>query len=251
VVLALLIGTAAGADYNRRLPREYTATASVLVYPAGQNANMTGGRTRDEINLDTEARLVRSTAVVAYAAKELKRDDAEALSAGVTVEVPPNTSVLQIKFTDQTASGAQAGAHAFAEAYLRNREENAKAAALNQMEALKGMLQELTGDLAAINSQLNQVNRNSASYASLESQRETALGQINQLTNRINQLGTDTVKGGVIIRDARVPGRPFRPHTPVNLAAGGLLGLLVGIGGAAILLRGTVPRSRSPRAPRS
>jgi uncharacterized protein involved in exopolysaccharide biosynthesis len=98
VALALVIGAGAGTDYNRRLPREYVSSASVLVYPAGQDANVSGGRTRAEINLDTEAQLVRSTAVATYAAEVLNRDDAEQLAAGIYVEVPPNTSVLQIKF---------------------------------------------------------------------------------------------------------------------------------------------------------
>lgn len=229
VVFALLMGGLAGADYNRRLPREYVATASVLVYPAGQDANVAGGRTRAEINLDTEAQLVRSTAVATSAAQALGRDDVEQLAAGIYVEVPPNTSVLQIKFTDQSAHGAQAGARAFATAYLRNREDNAKAVAAKQVEALKGKVAELTAELTSINNQLAGVNRSSPTFASLDSQRETALGAINHLHNKITQVGTETTSGGVIIRDARLPGKPVRPNTPVNIAAGALLGLLLGI----------------------
>lgn len=229
VILALLAGAAAGAEYNRHLPREYVSSASVLVYPAGQDANVSGGRTRGEINLDTEAQLVRSTPVATYAAAILQRDEPEQLAANVNVEVPPNTSVLQIKFTDRSARGAQAGARAFAQSYLRNREENAKAASAQQIEALKGKVDELTEELTRINGQLNTAIRTSASYASLDSQRETALGAINQLTNKINQLGTETISAGVLIRDARLPSRPVRPNTPVNVAAGALLGLLFGI----------------------
>lgn len=229
VALALIIGAGAGADYNRRLPREYTSVASVLVYPAGQDANVSGGRTRAEINLDTEAQLVRSTAVATNAAQTLHRDDVEQLAASIYVEVPPNTSVLQIKFTDHSARGAQAGARAFADSYLRNREENATAAAVKQVEALKARVADLTDDLASINVQAARVSRSSPTYASLDSQRETALAAINQLNNKITQLGTETITGGVVIRDARLPGKPVRPNTPVNIAAGGLLGLLLGI----------------------
>lgn len=234
VVLALIIGAGAGADYNRRLPREFVSFSSVLVYPAGQDANVSGGRTRAEINLDTEAQLVRSTAVAGYAAEMLEREDVEQLAASIYVEVPPNTSVLQIKFTDQSARGAQAGARAFATSYLRNREENAKAVAARQVEALKGKVAELTGELALLNSQIAGVSRSSPTYASLDSQRETTLGAINQLHNKITQLGTETISGGVIIRDARLPSRPVRPNTPVNIAAGALLGLLIGIAVAGL-----------------
>ncbi len=233
VVLALIIGGAAGVEYNRRLPREYVSMASVIVYPAGQDANVAGGRTRGEINLDTEAQLVRSTSVVMRAAQllNLKEDD---LAAGVSVEVPANTSVLQIKFTAPTPSDAQAGARAFAESYLRNREENAKATIAAQTEALQEKVSDLTDELAEISRQQTDISRTSGTFANLESRRETVLGQISQLTNKINQLATETVSGGVIIRDARRPGRPIKPHTPINVAAGALLGLLAGIGLSSI-----------------
>lgn len=234
VLLAVFAGTALGADYNRRLPREYLSTASVLVYPAGQDVNVTGGRTRAEINLDTEAQLVRSTAVVLGAAEQLKLHEPGGLGASVSVEVPANTSVLQIKFTDDSAAGAQAGAHAFAQSYLRNREQIAKASIAEQTQALQAKLGELAVELTEINEELGSTVRTSATYANLDSKRETALGQISQLASKINQLATETVSGGVIIRDARLPNRPVKPDTPVNLAAGALLGLLAGIGAGGL-----------------
>jgi uncharacterized protein involved in exopolysaccharide biosynthesis len=234
VVLALLVGTGAGAEYNRRLPREYVSTAQVLVRPAGLDANVSGGRTRDEINLDTEAQLVRSTPVVNHAAELLGRDDLESLATGVSVEVPPNTSVLQIKFTAQTGEQAQSGARAFAESYLHNRESNARATLSSQTESLQAKLTQLTAELTQINAQLAAARPASSAYATLDSQRDTAVAQINQLTGKINQLSTETVSGGVIIRDARLPGRPVKPNTPVNLAAGALLGLLLGVTGAGL-----------------
>ncbi len=234
VLLALTAGLAAGYAYNDQLPREYVSAAQVLVRPAGQDANVAGGRTRDEINLDTEAQLVRSTAVVSQAASRLGRDDIEALTARVTVEVPPNTSVLQIKFNATTAAEAQAGARAFAESYLHNREENAKATLTGQIESLKGKLAELTSELTKINAQLATARSGSSAYATLDSQRDMTVGQINQLTGKINGLTTETVSGGVIIRDARLPGKPVKPNTPVNVAAGAVLGLLVGFATAGL-----------------
>lgn len=234
VVLALLAGLTVGAEYNRRLPREYVSQASVLVRPAGQDANVAGGRTRDEINLDTEAQLVRSTAVADRAAKTLGLPDGDRLAAAVSVEVPANTSVLAIKFGADTAVKAQAGARAFAQAYLANREENARAALDAQSASLRGRIVELSKELTKINGQLADARQGSSYYATLDSQRETTVTQINQLTNKVNQLSTDTVSGGVIIRDARLPSRPIKPSTPINLAAGALLGLLLGLAGAGL-----------------
>ncbi|WP_211589070.1 lipopolysaccharide biosynthesis protein, partial [Allorhizocola rhizosphaerae] len=237
VVLALFIGSAAGFEYNRRLPREYVSTASVLVYPAGQDANVTGGRTRGEINLDTEAQLVRSTAVVKGAGQLLNLQEDDDLAGDVAVEVPANTSVLQIKFSATDPSAAQAGARAFAESYLRNREENARATIAAQTQVLQDKVSELTDELVQINTQQAGASRTSSEFANLESRREAALAQISQLTNKINNLTTETVSGGMIIRDARLPGRPVKPNTPINISAGALLGLLAGIGLSALRQR--------------
>src|SRR3954471_23662276 len=104
------------------------SAASVLVSPAGTDANASGGRTKGDINLDTEAQLVKSTAV-AVGAKQLLRSPAapDELAKAVTVEVPANTTVLVIAYTGDSPQAAQASAHAFAEAYLRNREASARA----------------------------------------------------------------------------------------------------------------------------
>ncbi|GAA1617384.1 lipopolysaccharide biosynthesis protein [Catellatospora bangladeshensis] len=233
-LLLTLAGTAGGAAYNESLPREYVSTASVLVRPAGLDANVAGGRTRDEINLDTEAQLMRSTAVVAGAAKLLQREDVDTLAAAVSVEVPANTAVLQIKYASDSPEQAQAGATAFAKSYLANREGNAKAELNRQADALRDKIKDLTEDLTKINGKLSGVNPKSSSYATLDSQRDTTVTQINQLNNKVNQLATETVSAGAVIREARVPSRPVKPTAAVNYAAGALLGLLAGLGAAAL-----------------
>ncbi|GIF98534.1 Wzz/FepE/Etk N-terminal domain-containing protein [Catellatospora citrea] len=233
-VLLTLAGTAAGAAYNESLPREYVSTASVLVRPAGLDANVSGGRTRDEINLDTEAQLMRSTAVVAGAAKVLQREDVDVLAGAVSVEVPPNTAVLQIKYAASAPEEAQAGAKAFAQSYLANREGNAKAELERQAAALRDKIKDLTEDLTKINGKLSGASPKSSNYATLDSQRDTTVTQINQLNNKVNQLATETVSAGTVIREARVPSRPVKPTAAVNYAAGALLGLLAGLGVAAL-----------------
>ena len=59
--------TAGAAGYTSAQPKVYESHTSVLVQPAGSDTNVVGGRTRGDINLDTEAQLVRSTAVAAGA----------------------------------------------------------------------------------------------------------------------------------------------------------------------------------------
>src|SRR4051794_12894573 len=93
-------------------PKVYRSAASVLVSPAGTDANASGGRTKGDINLDTEAQLVKSTAV-AVGAKQLLRSPAApaVLAKPVTVELPSNTTELVIAYTHDSAHPAQATAH--------------------------------------------------------------------------------------------------------------------------------------------
>src|SRR5690349_955254 len=139
VLILVAAGLAAAAQFTRAQPKVYESATSVLVQPTGggQDTNVVGGRTKGDINLDTEAQLVRSTAVAADAAALLRSSTpADVLAANVSVEVPANTSVLVITYAAGDPQSAQAASHAFAESYLRNREESARADLTGQIATL-------------------------------------------------------------------------------------------------------------------
>jgi len=235
VVLLTVLGVVGAFEFTARQPRVYESDTSVLVEPtgAGQDTNVSGGRTKGEINLDTEAQLVRSTAVAADAAKLLRTAAApDSLAAKVSVEVPANTSVLVITFKASDARSAQAGSHAFAEAYLRNREETASTDLAEQIASIDSKLKQLNAALAPINAKLATLRQDSSERPNLESQRNTITSQVNTLSARLNQLVTTTVSAGKIIRDADLPSRPSKPVLPLNLGSGAAVGLLLGAGAA-------------------
>jgi len=235
VVLLTVLGVVGAYEFTARQPRVYESDTSVLVEPtgAGQDTNVSGGRTKGEINLDTEAQLVRSTAVAADAAKLLRTAAApDSLAAKVSVEVPANTSVLVITFKAPDARSAQAGSHAFAEAYLRNREETASTDLAEQIASVDSKLKQLNAALAPINAKLATLRQDSSERPNLESQRNTITSQVNTLSARLNQLVTTTVSAGKIIRDADLPSRPSKPVLPLNLGSGAAVGLLLGAGAA-------------------
>jgi Mrp family chromosome partitioning ATPase len=249
VALLTVFGVAAAYEVTDHQPKVFESATSVLVQPtgAGQDTNVSGGRTKGEINLDTEAQLVRSTAVAADAAKLLRSDAVapDTLAANVSVEVPANTSVLVITFKAPGAREAQAGSHAFAEAYLRNREETAANDLAEQIATIDGKLKQLNAALAPINSRLASLRPDSSERPNLESQRTTITNQVNTLSARLNQLVTTTVSAGKIIRDANLPSRPSKPVLPLNLGSGAAAGLLLGAG-AAILRERLDRRIRRP-----
>jgi len=235
VLLLTLAGVGGAVLVTRVQPKVYESATSVLVQPAGQDTNVVGGRTKGDINLDTEAQLVRSTAVAVGAAELLRSETSpDELARQVAVEVPANTAVLVVTFTAGDPESARGGSHAFAEAYLRNREESAKSDLNAQISALNTKVKQLSRTLSQVNGRLAALTDSSPQRPNLESQRTTTQNQLNNLSGKLNDLTTATVTGGKIISDARLPETPIKPDPMLNLATGAMVGLLLGLGVALL-----------------
>src|SRR5262249_9780846 len=131
------LGVGAGIGAELITPAVYASTASVLVGP-------TGGAP----NLATEAELVRSTKTVA---------DARARLGNGTADLPqvqplPGSSGRMIRFEATTPAAAQAGAQAYAEAYLANRGRVARATVNDQIATLLLRLDDVRNQITEINS---------------------------------------------------------------------------------------------------
>ncbi len=132
VLVALIVCFAAGLAFLQVAPKTYVSSAKVQVLPTSTASVAEGSRTTDSINLDTEAQIVKSEPVAKLAQRtlvtaELVESDVEpvALARRVTVTVPPNTTILQIEYAGSSAAKAQAGADAFAKAYITYRGDSA------------------------------------------------------------------------------------------------------------------------------
>lgn len=228
-LIATGAGLGAGALLTTALPKVYESSTSVLVQAVDQDTNAQGGRTKGSVNLDTEAQLVGSGAVATKAAALLRSSRSPIdLAKDVKVEVPANTTVLVITFQAGSPRDAQAGSHAFAEAYLRNREETAQSGLDQQIKTLSTKVKQLTMTLTGINGRLSRAVKGSPDESNLQSLRNNSQNQLNNLTGKLNELTTTTVGAGSIISDARLPDTPVSPNGMVNLATGGMLGLLIG-----------------------
>ncbi|MEV6494181.1 Wzz/FepE/Etk N-terminal domain-containing protein, partial [Actinoplanes sp. NPDC051633] len=226
VLVATGAGLGLGAAVTSTMPKVYESSTSVLVQAVEQDANQSGGRTKGSINLDTEAQLVGSGAVAVKATALLRSGtNPIELAHQVSVEVPANTTVLVIRFEAETPQGAQAGSHAFAEAYLRNREETARSGLDQQIKSRVLKVRQLTTSLQSINARLAKARAGSSERSNLESLRSNSQNQLNALTSKLNELTTTTVEAGSIISDARVPEEPTSPNAMLNIATGAMLGL--------------------------
>jgi Mrp family chromosome partitioning ATPase len=230
LLLLTAIGLGAAVAVTRSMPKVYESATSVLVGSVEQDANASSGRTKTPINLDTEAKLVESGAVATRAAELMRSTTPPSeLVRSVAVTVPANTTVLVVAYQSDSPQGAQAGSHAFAEAYLRNREDTARAALTKQISLLNGLVKQNTTKLTDINNRIARTEPNSAVRSNLESQRSNAQNQLNNLTNKLNVFTTATITPGSIISDARIPEEPVSPNANLNLATGGMIGLLLGL----------------------
>jgi uncharacterized protein involved in exopolysaccharide biosynthesis/Mrp family chromosome partitioning ATPase len=233
VLAAAGVGIGIGAAVTSAVPKVYESSTAVLVQAVDQDTNQSGGRTKGSINLDTEAQLVGSGAVAARAAALLRSPISPIeLARDVSVEVPANTTVLMVRFEADTPEGAQRGSHAFAEAYLRNREETARFGLNAQIKSLTLKVKQLTTNLTGINARLANARPGSSERSNLESLRNNSQNQLNALTGRLNEFTTTTIAAGSIISDARMPDEPTSPNALLNIASGAMIGLLVGLAAA-------------------
>nr|MBA3525098.1 hypothetical protein [Geodermatophilaceae bacterium] len=238
VAAALLLGLLGGLWYTSTTPKTYTSTTEVLVTAAGveDDAVSSASRTRTEINLDTEAQLVTSTAVVAQVADILGTDaPLGEVADRVAITVPPNTEVLSIAYRASSSAAAQDGAAAFPVAYLDNRTESATAQLQARQQARQAELTTLAESLQAVTTSLGKLPPGSGERAVAEAQVPLLSAQIATLTAEANELGSTAVTPGRVITDATLPPQPSSPVLLLNLAGGVMLGLLLGL--AAALLR--------------
>lgn len=240
IALAILIGVGLGLGYTSSQSKEYTSTTEVLVTATGvaDDSVLANGRTRGEINLDTEAQLLTSTAVVRLAAELLGNDIPVAeLQSRVRVSVPPNTEVLSISVTGPSAASARASADAFASAYLANRAESASDQLTARQGSRQAQIQVLTEALETATAALRTLPTESAERFLAEAQISSLSAEIATLTAESNELQATPVTPGQVITEATLPQGPSSPILLVNLAGGGMLGLLVGCGLALLLHR--------------
>lgn len=243
VVAGVVAGLVAGWVVQERTVPTYTSEASVIVEPSGiSSVEIVGGRTSGAINLDTEAQLVRSAEVAERARQELGSElSTEELVENVLVTVPPNSQILTIAYQAATPAGAQAGAAAFAEAYLANRAGVAQDDLDVAVENLREQRDALAEQLATVSQELGAMADDDPARAYSESQQGLLTSQVSNLDQQIQSLSSAGTRPGRVISPAVLPTDPTGPISRIYLLSGALAGLLLGLGLALIRER-TDPR---------
>jgi Mrp family chromosome partitioning ATPase/capsular polysaccharide biosynthesis protein len=232
VLVGGLIGLIGACAYLLASDPPYRSTASVLVTPVqtGNPADALSSQSgRDEVNLDTEAQLVTSTATVERARELLGSDTSEDLVAAVTTNVPPNTAVLEISFQGSSPAAARDGAQAFANAYLDVRRSAAEERLNAGIAAVQTQFDNLRDQLDAATARVQAVEQGSAEQSIAQAEVSVLTGQLSTLTQSLANLRSNSVTPGRIIVDADAPSGADGPGAGVFLGGGLLLGLLLGV----------------------
>jgi succinoglycan biosynthesis transport protein ExoP len=236
VVIGLVLGLVASLAYSQHAGPEYTSTSLVLV--TSTDALTQAGTTKNAINLDTEAQIVRSAGLATAAGKLMKTDEPPAqLIKNLTVTVPPNSDVLAIGYTAKTAKGAQEGSHAFAQAYLDNRTATVASQVKNSTTTLSAQVSDLSAQLKKVTAQIATLPPNSTDRAYADAQKTILSSQIMALNTQLAPLREASPTPGQILTDAPLPGHPTSPSKMIVIIGGLLVGLLIGLGLAALLSR--------------
>jgi capsular polysaccharide biosynthesis protein len=236
LLLAAVLGTVGGLAVSQVQQARYTSTTSLLVRPVGGNGGDTNNNAK--VNLDTEAQVVRSL-VVGERAKGLMKSSTPAneLVQSASVNVPPNSQVLQVSYEAVSPKEAQAGSHAFAQAYLDLRRATAQATLDSQIKSLQQQIADTTKLLSAASGKVAAAPANSVERKRAEADQDVYTNQLTSLNNRLSPLLSEGIDPGEIISDAPLPDSPSSPNRTLNLASGLGAGLLLGIVLALVLDR--------------
>jgi capsular exopolysaccharide synthesis family protein len=223
VLLITLLVTGAALAISFTRPNRYSSESQVLVKPV----SVSGGQAvaPEPPNMNTEQRVADSLAVAQMAAETLEAPDAKKLQEDLGVSVPPETEVIVFSFTAATPEQAQAGAGAFADAYLTYRRRQVLADLLAVANALKEQESELNTQLTEINAEIA-AETDPDQLVQLQNQANSLVGQIALLQQRMSDVTpTDNLRVGQLIED---PELPESPSSPKPLLAG-ILGLVIGL----------------------
>ncbi len=232
IALLVVLGTLAGVAGARLVRPTYTATARVQVTAnlTDQVATQTGARTNGIINMDTQSQLVTTLPVADIAQRLMKTSTAPGVLVGrVTVTVPPNTTILRIAFAAHSAQVATAGANAFAQGYLEDRSNIAKAYQATQVNAVNAQLNAERQAVVQEAATANSTPPNSAAHHQAELKKSQALTVSLALSTTLGTLRGASLEAGTLASPATGGGAAPDRLRYIVILAGIVLGLLGGV----------------------
>ncbi|HEX5902339.1 MAG TPA: polysaccharide biosynthesis tyrosine autokinase [Actinomycetota bacterium] len=221
-----LVVTMLAAAYSLTRTPTYTSTAEVLA----RSTLTSPFDSNSDVNLQTESRVVTSTAVAEIARTLLDSSASpEQLLDRVSVTVPPGAEVMEVTFSDTDPASARAGAEAFAEAYLRFRSQQATETVARFATSLQTQIGDLDEQIAVQNRAAGELDPNSRGWREAMRELNSLEAMRISLQQQLATATTVSVDPGQVIQNAELPSSPSSPRHGFDIAMGLFLGLVLGV----------------------
>ena len=235
VLVLTVIGAIGGAGYSFAAGPTYSATSQGVVLPMTQGPLNPPTQPNSQVNMSTEQAFAQSPLVAAQAARLLHVQPAvlqQEAAKRLTVSVPANTITtsddLQITWKAATAAAAQAGANAFARAYLSSRHQELASQIASLRAALTAQTAALQKQIARLTGQLNSTSSGSSIHQNQSIRLDELTAEATTAQSQLGSLPTYNDSGGTFI-GAALPLSPSGLTSKIIIIVGGLLGLLIGL----------------------
>jgi len=193
----------------------YESEAKVRVTPVTTISQFTQAP-QTQVDLETERQIVVGDEVAERASEIIRPPETPGdLLERVEVTIVTNSQVLAITFSDIEPSSAQAGADAFARAYLQFKRDEAR----QVLDELKAPIQKRIDELTR---QLRETS-DPATRLEIASDRTS-------WRNQLTPLDATIINPGSVIKGADLPSQPASPNHIVNGGLGLFVGLALGVG---------------------
>jgi capsular exopolysaccharide synthesis family protein len=202
---------------------------------------------------------------VLCSADALAGTKSKGLESHVSVTVPPQSDVLAISYRSPSGRDAQAGAEAFAVAYIHSKIARAQLLLVQLRAPLLTTQESMNKSLTKLNTKLEDaIVANSGEKATaagnqevqnLTSQRNAVQQQLDNITLQLLNLDPSHLNPPQLLVPAKLPTRPVIPNKVLNGILGLFVGLVFGVGFAFIRerlddrLRGRSDLEEQARAP--
>jgi Mrp family chromosome partitioning ATPase/capsular polysaccharide biosynthesis protein len=243
IVVLTVIGAAVAAGYAVLSGHAFAATAQVLVASPsqGSSSSSTAQQLATQANMTTEEAIAQSPPVVSQAARllhvpssSLQAEAAKRLTVNVPATTLATSNVLQISWKAKGPAAAQAGANAFAEAYLSYRHQLLASQINSQVASLSRGLASVQQQLTKVNTQLDRIPvpappaPPSPLRQSLAQKLKSLESAQSAFNSKLAALSIANDSGGNLLPAAR-PLAPAGMSHKLIVVLGGLLGLLIGL----------------------
>ena len=231
LILAIMVlGAAAAAAYSFRRTPVYDSTATVLVRAITTNAFDPGQRIDQQLNMFNQRQLAQSEPVAAVAAKSLETTATPTqLLEHVRVDVPANSQILRVHYSDTVPLTAQRGADAFAKAYLAFREADARTQASTSQRSIQKDVARLQKDASAAEKAISDPNADSNARQAAQARLTSINNRLQPLLAQLNGFLSLDFTPGTVIAAADLPGSPASPNHRLDIGIGLLVGLFLGV----------------------